>query len=182
MYNKCLSLLLVHRPPFELVECGEEPTMGFEQPKSDRQQSILESILEKPKTTGRNTNRTPSEKKKRKRKDDRTVRTSNGDITGQDGNTKTQSSVDITQLRKEVQEVLNKKLCVDQQSDVGASSSSSEQFAEVLIKEEVTLIDAPMTRDVFGEEGELPLVEIKQETLVFGDECNPLGTSDIQES
>lgn len=168
-----------------MVECGEEPMTGAEQEQADKQETILESILEKTKTTtGRKsnaTNRTPSEKK-RKRKDNKTARTTNGDVTRQDGgNAKSQSTVDVLQLRKEMQEVLNKKARVGNENDVSeasvSSSSRSDQFAEVLIKEEVMLVDT--TKNIFYDEDELPLVAIKQEN---DEECNPLGISSMEEN
>lgn len=183
-------MFFVHRPPFELVECGEEPTMAYEeQVPPVRQHSILESILEKPKATGRNANRTSSQKK-RKRKEEKAAaatQTTNGDDTSHDGNAEALSSVDGTQLKKEMQEALNKRQRIEEQNsdffgggDGVSGSTSSEQFAEVLIKEEIMLVDAPMAKNVFGEDEELPLAEIKQESSVE-DEYNPLDATTTME-
>lgn len=162
-----------------MVECGEDPTIGNEQ--SDRRPSILESILEKPKTMNRtSTNRTPAADKKRKRKDDKETQAN-----GEAATTSTDklSSVDVAKLKNEMQEVLNKKVRVDppvNDADAnGAScSSSSDPFAEVLIKEEVSLFDVPAVTNVFADEPELPVVEIKKE-LTFLEESNPLDTDNM---
>lgn len=172
-------------PPFEMVECGEDPT---EEHPHARPHSILESILETPRTTtNRNVNRTPKEKKRPLQHDDNEKQTN-----GVSSDTKHLSSTDATRLKTEMQQLLHKKLRIDQQNEASVAggstsvgvqtppdiSGSLQQFCEVLIKEEVSLVDTPQARSDFGNVDEHTIV-IKQENPDFPDDYNPLDTSNL---
>lgn len=156
------------------MECGEDATT-VEEHSHGRPHSILESILENPRTTDRNINQT----QKRPLHDD-----SEKQMNGVSSDTKHLSSADATRLKTEMQQLLHKKLRIERQNDGGASGStsggvetahsSSQQFSEVLIKEEVSLVDTQLAKSGFGDVDEQPIIVIKQENLAFPDEYNPL--------